>query len=99
MDYKPLNTPLDQYIILPPDRIKELQLDHYRRNQAWFLQQLDDLGADWLMVGGISGKIHMKGSMEDFPRTETIEQMARTTGEVPFTWTRPPIIIEEICLN
>jgi len=96
MKYRPFELKFEEYLSISPDRQTKLQIEHSKINESWYLSKLDELGADWIMVGGNSGKIYRHGRMNDYPTIEELERVAQETREVPFTFSRPPVSEEAV---
>ncbi len=94
-EFKSRNITLEEYVALPrPERRRYLD-EAEELNQAWVENQLERLGASWIMV--VNGEVVLHGAtMNEYPEHDTFIALCHKTEKYPFVFFSPFVFaIEE----
>lgn len=83
----------DDYLALSDEEREPIQLRAYQAHQTWIDMELEQRGAEWLIVCG--GEIFESSStLRDYPSREKLMRIGKQRRRVPFVFVRESLVEE-----
>jgi len=87
----PLDISVADFRRLSDEQRENLQIEAYKQNEDWILQELNRLGAMWILVCG-SKVVRSSPSIDDYPSPAELREIEENENLVPFVFVRPLIL-------
>ena len=84
----PLDISVADFHKLSDEQRENLQIEAYKQNEDWILQELNRLKAMWIFVCG-SKVIKSSPSLDDYPSPAKLREIEESENIVPFVFVRP----------
>ncbi len=89
----PFSVEWGNYLQLPPESVERLKDRAWEENKDWISEQLEALGAEWILVCDRE-VIKWSDNLREFPSQEELKKIAEEHNLFPFVFSQPPLIEE-----